>query len=1055
MRNSQRNRPRGSPERVRDPAPGAPGPHPGLVRLQFCLFLSGAAGLIYQVGWTKLLGQLFGSSAYAIAAVLAVFMGGMAAGSALFARWRPQANGIALYASLEFLIALSALASLPGIPLVRQVYLAVYPHFEGPLAPLLLRLLGSAVVLGLPAVLMGGTFPVLLGSVARGAVGLRASRFYSVNTAGAVAGTLAAGFALLPLFGLRFTILVAAAANVAAGIAAWRMARQRVLAAETLRRGPDVPVPGSALYLVCFAWVGATAMACELGWTRLLATLLLSSTYAFSLMLAVFLLGMAIGSALFEAWFRRKAVPSAGTFAATQLATAAAVLFSLLLYREIPDLLLALLRAFGRNFSGLVAAEAAVSSLALLPAAMCFGFNYPAVLALVSGSARSHAPDPARKVGQAMAANTAGAIAGALLAGFVLLPRAGSFRLVALSGAANLALGLLLFLKAERRAWRPIAVAAALLAALFAAGSSAFFRETSAAFSVVLYGGNHSPRLTAREMADAEDVVFFRDGIQATIAVTRSENYIALKTNGKVDASNLDSGTQLLLGDLGAVFHPNPRRVLIIGFGGGMTASAVSRFPEVERIDCVEIEPAVLSAASQLERLHRGVLRDPRLRIHVDDARNFLAVSRERYDLIISEPSNPWIAGIASLYTREFFEVVRAHLAPGGSFVQWVQAYGLSVGDFSMVLRSLGIFPDLTLWHSPGRDFLLLARDSTAPLSFDRSRALWARPLLRQDFETLHLTRPEGWPAYFRLDAAEIREFASRGPVNTDDHTRLEYSAPRHLLNEALMQRLEEAIDAVQARPLPALAGQETGPALLAAAETALEVGPKRAARFLDLIHDPVPRIEVLRARSDLANKRLREALERLERASLEPNHYDRSYWLAVAQERSGQRIVAEATLDALLAREPTHAKALASKVELASARGDWASAISTQTNVVALAPEVASAWCRLGDLYLRSSDLAAAEAPLKKGIERDPYAFLCHRDLGELFRASGRTAQAIDELQWVVRYFPEADPKTFASLALAFDAAGDHQQAEAALQKGKRIFPEDPLLRRFRLRSG
>src|SRR5262249_17904564 len=148
---------------------------------------------------------------------------------------------------------------------------------------------------------------------------------------------------------------------------------------------------------------------------------------------------------------------------------------------------------------------------------------------------------------------------------------------------------------------------------------------------------------------------------------------------------------------------------------------------------------------------------------HLDDARNFLAASRDRYDLIISEPSNPWIAGIASLYTREFFEVVRAHLAPGGSFVQWVQAYGLSVADFTMILKGFEGFPDLTLWHSPGRDFLLLARTSQAPFGFDRARALWKRPELRQDFEALHLTRPEGWPAYFRLSHAGIRAFAREG----------------------------------------------------------------------------------------------------------------------------------------------------------------------------------------------------------------------------------------------------------------------------------------------------
>jgi len=314
-------------------------------------------------------------------------------------------------------------------------------------------------------------------------------------------------------------------------------------------------------------------------------------------------------------------------------------------------------------------------------------------------------------------------------------------------------------------------LAAALLAAIvWTSLSPTFFSQSVAAFGVVLYRDFHNLALTAREMADTEDATFFRDGTNATIAVTRAENYVALKTNGKVDASNLDRGTQLLLGDLGAVFHPNPRRVLIIGFGGGMTASAVSRFPEVEQIDCVEIEPAVLQAAPQLERLHRGVIEDPRLHIYFDDARNFLQTSRDRYDLIISERSNPWIAGIASLYTTEFFEQVRAHLTPGGNFVQWIQAYGLSSDDFAMVLASMQPhFRDMTLWHSAGRDFLVLARDSAEPLNLNRARTLWANPELRQDFTALNLARPESWPAHFRLGNQDLMRWSSRSRINSDD----------------------------------------------------------------------------------------------------------------------------------------------------------------------------------------------------------------------------------------------------------------------------------------------
>ena len=1056
------------PPSGKSPTDNRAGRDAAFVRLQLCFFLSGAAGLIDQVVWAKALAQLFGYSAYAVATVLAVFMGGLALGSAIFAKWRPaNQTGIALYAWMEFAIALTAFLSLPGIALVRHLYLAAYPHVGGSFALLaIVRFLGAAMVLAAPTLLMGGTLPVLLSGSVRESrdLGIRAGRFYAVNTAGAVAGTLAAGFFLIPRIGLRSTLILAVVLNLIAGFLARRIAQLPAIPgrASLTQLSPHENQRGTAesskFYLLVFAGVGATAIAYELGWTRLLATPLGSSTYAFTTMLATFLLGIAVGSAIFEKWFRKKRNATVGVFAATQLAIGAATLFSLWVHRAIPDFLLFLLRTFGENFTSLFLAQALTSGLALLPATILFGFTFPAVLALLSDSGRTAGETHLSSgVGRAVAANTLGAIFAAIVVGFFLLPRIGSFRLVALAACVNLLLGVLLFLSASRRRWKPLATAAALLVGLgWTAWSPAFFSKASAAFGVVLYHTYHSPALTAREIADTEDVLFFKDGINATIAVTRSANYIALKTNGKVDASNLDSGTQLLLGDLGAVFHPHPRKILIIGLGGGMTASAVSRFPEVERIDCVEIEPGVLEAASHLERLHRSVLSDPRLHLYFDDARNFLQTSRELYDVIISEPSNPWIAGIASLYTEEFFAVVRSHLATGGNFVQWIQAYGLKFDDFAMILSGIDRqFPDLSLWRSSGRDFLVLARTTSEPLSFDRSRALWANKLLREDFEALHLTQPESWPAYFRLGRAAIRRLADRAPRNTDDRTLLEYTAPENLLKDSLTEELEKAIAVFEQGPLPDdLAKQDVQAAALAAAETVLESNPARAARFLKLIPESAdsPEARLITARAKIAETQFSEAARDLERlsGSGEDNRFNARYWLVMALRGSGRHGEAESALDGLLADQPNNARALESKVSLASDRNDWLPAIEAQVRLAALRRDSAAAQCRLGDLYLRSRNLAAAREPLLRGLELDPYAFLCHRELGELYRTTGRTTDAIRELEWVVRYFPEGDSKTYLSLALAYRALDLGLKAKSAIEKGKRIFPDDALLERF-----
>ena len=237
------------------------------------------------------------------------------------------------------------------------------------------------------------------------------------------------------------------------------------------------------------------------------------------------------------------------------------------------------------------------------------------------------------------------------------------------------------------------------------------------------------------------------EGVNDSIAVVRTDNNVALRINGKVDASTDDARTQLLLGHLGAAFHPAPRRVLVIGFGSGMTASAVARYPDVEKIDCVEIEPAVIRAAPYLESLNRNVLKDSRLHVIFDDARNFLLTTREKYDLIISEPSNPWIAGIATLFTDEYYAAARQRLAPGGTFVQWLQAYSIAPADLRMIVATFAPhFSEVTLWRAGETDLLLLGRtDTELPSDFrPPPLALGATSALRADFESIDVHQPRG-----------------------------------------------------------------------------------------------------------------------------------------------------------------------------------------------------------------------------------------------------------------------------------------------------------------------
>lgn len=1025
-----------------------------------CFFLSGAAGLIYQVAWGKALGLIFGHTAYAAAAVLAVFMGGLAAGSAWLGRWSERRmRPIAWYGWLELGTAATAAASLAGLGAVREAYWAAYPYASGHASVLLaVRLIGAALVLFLPTFLMGGTLPMLVRGLARDSaeLGRRLARLYWVNTAGACFGTVAAGFFFLPTIGLRRTLESAVALNLFAGVFALCLSRREEGFAPVLRPELRPERQGSRLLLVCLALVGATAMAYEIGWTRLLATQLGSSTYAFTLMLATFLVGIVLGSAAFEWWTRRHKAQRT-TFALTQTLTALASLACLVFFPRMPVLLSPILRATHESFRGLVVAQCTVSALAMLPAAVLFGFNFPVVTLLVTGSSAGESGVSA-EVGRAYAWNTFGAIAGALGAGFWLLPLLGSFRMLAATVAANLLIAALLFATAAPRRWAPCAAdLALLLLAGLVAFSPYFYDPGVAAFSTVLYWDSGRP-LTVRESAHTADVLYFADGVNSTISVTRSENMLSLRTNGKPDASNHDVTTQLLLGHLGALAHPAPRRVLVIGFGSGMTVSALARYPEVERLDCVEIEPAVLRAAPLLTSLSRNVLQDPRVHVILDDARNFLFTSRERYDLIVSEPSNPWVAGIASLYTREFYAAAQQRLAPGGIFVQWVQAYSLYPADLRMICATfLSEFQSATLWHGEVNDLLLMAPSPAAKKIRDRVGALWSYSLLHDDFSQLGMEQPGGLFGLYLLGDSELRAFSAGAPINTDDLTLLEYHAPRALLVHNLRDNNRSEILHAQKDILPAdLSGDLRDTDLASAAADALSLndleGADRFARALGNRPVTAPaavaqgRVALARASFDEARRDFDFAL------SLDPSSTRAAWGRAEVNWGLGNGEAARQELLEILERDPKYLPALTSLVQVDVALMRWMEGTEIEQRLIAANPRTSAAdYEQLGELLLRTRAYDQGRDALQECLARDPYNLKAHLYLGVLFRQQRLWTEALQNLEFVRRFSPAADAGTYALLYDVYQALGDPQAASQAVRFGLRIFPENSDLQRLK----
>lgn len=1042
------------------------------VGILLCFLLSGAAGLIYQVAWGKALGLIFGHTAYAISTVLAVFMAGLAAGSAWIGRWcENHGRPIALYARIEFLVGVTGALSMAGLAGVRLLYLVAYPTLGGSQLLLLgLRFFGAAAVLFVPTFLMGGTFPVLVRGIGQHSspLGGRVSLLYWVNTLGAVGGTLLAGFVLLPVYGLRWTIATAFILNILASLIALRIAKNEpkptgFMDPQTTKTSAIAArAQGSSNSLLfLFAIVGATAFAYEIAWTRLLEIMIGSSTYAFTLMLATFLAGTVIGSALFQRFAGRSRDISLLTFSLTQICTAAAALSSLVLFPWIASVIPPLLRATHQTFGGLLLAQFAVSSLTVLPLAVVFGFNFPAVVVLVGG-ARGDKTGESAIVGKAYAANTLGAIVGAVAAGFWLVSWLGNFRLVVFAAGVNLLLAIALELRLSPRSVPRLAINVACLAATFFVGLSSYFNNKSLlSLSAVLYGNSYQGHLTLGEIAATNDLVFAADGVNASISVLRSDNYAALRINGKTDASTGDARTQLLLGHLGGALHPAPRRVLIIGFGSGMTASAVSRYADVEKIDCVEIEPAVIRAAPFLEKLNRGVMDDPRLHLIFDDARNFLLTSREEYDLIISEPSNPWIAGIATLFTDEFYAAVRKRLAPAGMFVQWVQSYSLAPDDLRMVIATLALhFPDVTLWRGEGPDLLLLGLTNHSSIQFGRLRSLWKEEGIHKDFEDLDVHQPEGLVAYYLLDDSGIRRLAAGGVLNTDDRTLLEYHAPQTLLASGLSEANQALIEQFRTAPLPPnLEPSETQRALEAGSMTALDLKDAAAARMFVKAMQTVPKSVtgyIAEGRLALMNEDLTSAKSSFEEAlSLEPGSPDVMHWLAVAEHKRGEEASARLLVDQILKTHARFLPALTDEMEFAADRKDFRIALLAQLNRMgAMTDPPASEYCRLGAIWMKMLNFGEAEPVLLRGISRDPYSYACHLELGELYRRTGQLPLARENFELVVRFYPDYDPSVFGALASVYNDMGNSHAAEEVLRKGLRLFPSDPELQKVATRN-
>lgn len=684
----------------------------------FIFFLSGATGLIYESVWSHYIKLILGHAAYAQTLVLAIFMGGMAIGAWLVSRNSLKIRNLLMgYAAVEMVIGLFGLIFHAVFGLTSQwLFDTLLPMTGGGTAALLAKW-GVATLLILPqSILLGCTFPLMSGGVARLgkiATGGAIAFLYFANCMGAVFGVLLAGFFLIAWVGLPGTLLTAAILNILIAIVVYRLSKGQAQTLSAEARGSQEAAANKAGYgiLVASAITAGASFCYEIAWIRMLSMVLGSSTHSFELMLAAFILGLALGGF----WIRKRIdhLQNPMLFLGwVQIAMAVFALLTLPLYNLTFDLTSQVMSGLGRTAMGYTFFSwfsHALALLVMLPSTICAGMTLP-LLTLILW--RKGAGEKA--IGQVYAINTLGSIAGVLLAVHVFMPAFGLKGLM-LAGAAMDGLLGVAFLGLV--SWGGMVQAGALVMGLTWLAVMLWAHLDPLRMGAGVY------RTANVRLVDETKVLSWEDGKTASIGMFAMNDgkYISITTNGKPDASvnvvdydqpALDESTQTMAAFIPMLYKPDAKIVANIGFGSGMTTNTLLAFPGIKRVDTIEIEAAVIRGAKLgFEKRLSRAFHDPRSQIHIDDARTFFSTHGQKYDLIVSEPSNPWVSGVASLFTEEFYRHTVRYLNPDGVFVQWLQLYETDVAVVASVTAALdSIFDDYAIYAADSINLLIVAR---------------------------------------------------------------------------------------------------------------------------------------------------------------------------------------------------------------------------------------------------------------------------------------------------------------------------------------------------------
>jgi spermidine synthase len=783
-----------------------------------CFFFSGVAGLIYEILWTRMIVKIIGGAPFAISIILTIFMGGLGLGSYLAGRTidriEKPAELVKIYGLLELAIGAYGLALPVLLIAFRPIYAVIYNRlFEHFMLFNLITFIGCFILLCLPVICMGATLPVLCRFYVSklSHLGTHAGRLYGLNTIGAALGALVCGFWLINLLGMWGTLIFAVAVNGLIGLSCLLVFSRTekpepctipaVVGTEEalLEKAQHVHASwytaAANAALVIFAVSGFCAIAYEVIWTKLLGLIVGPTTYSFTIVLVTFILGLALGSMLFG-WLGDKTNKPIWLLIYSQVAAALLVLVISQILGDSQFFFSKLIFSFKDNFVLLSLSKAVILFAFMIFPTLCLGATFPLVGKIYTQSVSR----VGRSIGFAYAVNTIGAVLGSFCAGFVLIPLLGKEKslslVIGLQLVTSLLVGVIILVKKKKSIlkWVPLVApsAAALLLCfyfprwnriLFSQGKYQRFHQIEADIKntgwvkALLRG----PEILAR--TEKGKLVYYGDGVGGfTTVMEYSDPFgnidYALANSGKTDAtSHEDMKTQTLSAHFPMLFHENPKTVLVIGLASGITAGETLYYP-VEQLDVVEINRQVVAASEFFIPWNNSVLSSPRTNLIVQDGRMHLQLTGKKYDVIISEPSNPWMAGLAALFTREFFTLAMDRLNADGIFVQWIQSYEMDWSTFALVGRTFAsVFPNSILVSSnPSgpQDYLLIGFKGTDELSLENAKQ-------KLDFinRSKNVILPDARLLYRLIASEDLRKLFGQGPVNTDNRPWLEFAAPK------------------------------------------------------------------------------------------------------------------------------------------------------------------------------------------------------------------------------------------------------------------------------------